>query len=166
MKTFLSVKQLAFSDVVRTLLAYLYPHQWWDKVPTYFTFNSISNSLETDNRYVQLTKRRNRNVYIFFCCWPFFFQKPSLWNFEYLVQLVQNTSTTTWKHWMMRWKVRSSAYSLTTSVPLWTYSHSREMSTWGNVLLDFWFYLGAKCCCWGTTRMAPGTFFPSYIWYG
>ena len=134
MKTFLSVKQLAFSDVVRTLLAYLYPHQWWDKVPTYFTFNSISNSLETDNRYVQLTKRRNRNVYIFFCCWPFFFQKPSLWNFEYLVQLVQNTSTTTWKHWMMRWKV-SSAYSLTTSTPLDLFSfkgnvYLRQCLTW------------------------------------
>ena len=165
MKTFLSVKQLAFSDVVRTLLAYLYPHQWWDKVPTYFTFNSISNSQETDNRYVQLTKRKIE-MFVFSSAADPFFQKPSLWNFEYLVQLVQNTSTTTWKHWMMRWKVSSSAYSLTTSTPLDLFSFKGNVYLRQCLILDFWFYLGAKCCCWGTTRMAPGTFFPSYIWYG
>ena len=133
MKTFLSVKQLAFSDVVRTLLAYLYPHQWWDKVPTYFTFNSISNSQETDNRYVQLTKRRNRNVYIFFCCWPFFFKNPL---FEILSTLFNLFSTLVLLLENIGWWDEKSVVVLThlQLVPLWTYSHSREMSTWGNVL--------------------------------
>ena len=97
MKTFLSVKQLAFSDVVRTLLAYLYPHQWWDKVPTYFTFNSISNSQETDNRYVQLTKRKIEMFVFSSAADPFSFKNPlfeilsTLFNlFRILVLLLEN----------------------------------------------------------------------------
>ena len=89
---------------------------------------------------------------------PFSFKNPlfeilsTLFNlFRILVLLLENIG---W--WDEKSEVVLTHLQL---VPLWTYSHSREMSSWGNVLLDFWFYLGAKCCCWGTTRMAPGTFF-------